>query len=104
MPESGKILHLDQTFICVPDETNETDTAPSAKSLPDDAAVVDMLMRVITENQKDVVSQLSGYIITEDPAYLPDTDDARALARRIGRDKLLDVLITSYMETHITNE
>lgn len=107
MPGSGKILHLDQTFVVAPDETAAPQDTPceprdqSPASRPDDAEAVNKLLSILTESRGDAVSQLSGYLITEDPAYLPDVDDARAIARRIGRDRLLDVLIKSYIDTNI---
>lgn len=115
MPESGKILHLDQTYIAAPDTGDSVaDKAkgcvpaasgqkPASAPLDDEAAVTE-LVRTITENRSDGPSQLYGYLISDDPAYLPEIDAVRALARKIGRDKLLDVLIKSYIDTHITHE
>ena len=56
------------------------------------------LVRIIRECGLDPVTQLAGYLMTDDPTYLPDSDHARALADHIGRDKLLETLIELYLE------
>ena len=55
------------------------------------------LIAIIRESGQDPVTQLSGYLITEDPIYLPEGTEARAIARRVGRDKLLETLIDLYI-------
>lgn len=55
------------------------------------------LVRIIRDCGMEPVTQLAGYLITDDPTYLPDTDHARLLANRIGRDKLLETLIELYL-------
>lgn len=55
------------------------------------------LVQLIRACGMDPVTQLAGYLTTEDPTYLPDTGHARLLADRIGRDKLLEVLIETYL-------
>lgn len=60
------------------------------------------LIGIIRDCGQDPVTQLSGYLITEDPTYLPEATNthgvsARTIARRIGRDKLLTTLIDLYI-------
>ena len=57
------------------------------------------LSGIIRECGQDPVTQLSGYLITEDPTYLPDGTNARAIARRVGRDKLLTTLLELYIRS-----
>lgn len=56
------------------------------------------LVRIIRDCGLDPVTQLAGYLMTDDPTYLPDSDHARALADHVGRDKLLETLIELYLE------
>ena len=62
------------------------------------ADTLDALVRIIRLCGMDPVTQLAGYLTTDDPTYLPDTDHARLLADRIGRDKLLEILIERYLQ------
>ena len=44
------------------------------------------------------INQLVGYIISEDPTYITNYDNARALIGRVDPDELLQELLTSYLE------
>ncbi|MBQ3010865.1 MAG: IreB family regulatory phosphoprotein [Oscillospiraceae bacterium] len=44
------------------------------------------------------INQLVGYIISEDPTYITNYNNARALICRIDRDELLQELLVSYLE------
>ena len=43
------------------------------------------------------INQLVGYIITEDPTYITNYDNARTLICRLDRDELLNELLTNYL-------
>ena len=43
------------------------------------------------------INQLVGYIISEDPTYITNYNNARALICRIDRDELLQELVLSYL-------
>lgn len=43
------------------------------------------------------VSQIVGYILSEDPAYITTYNNARSLIRKIDRDDLLRALVRSYL-------
>lgn len=95
MSESGKILFLDRNAPCA---DNESNSASSAVPLTDEEAMRE-LCRILIDNRMDPVLQLSGYLVSEDPTYLPEGTEARAIARRIGRDGLLGLLIRSYISS-----
>ena len=44
------------------------------------------------------VNQIVGYILSEDPTYITNYNNARALICRIDRDELLQELVKSYLE------
>ena len=44
------------------------------------------------------VNQIVGYILSEDPTYITNYNNARALICRIDRDELLQELVVSYLE------
>ena len=43
------------------------------------------------------INQLVGYIISEDPTYITNYNNARALICRIDRDELRQELVLSYL-------
>ena len=44
------------------------------------------------------INQIVGYILSEDPTYITNYNNARALICRIDRDELLQELVKSYLE------
>ena len=43
------------------------------------------------------INQLVGYIISEDPTYITNYNNARSLICRLDRDELLQELLKSYL-------
>lgn len=43
------------------------------------------------------INQLVGYILSEDPTYITNYNNARSLICRIDRDELLQELVRSYL-------
>ena len=43
-------------------------------------------------------NQLVGYILSEDPTYITNQNNARTLISKIDRDELLKVLINSFIK------
>ena len=43
------------------------------------------------------INQIVGYILTEEPTYITNHNNARSLICKIDRDELLDVLVRSYL-------
>lgn len=91
MPDSGKFLILHSNHMASAPAEPAWDTELSAEE------ALTELVYIIRENGQDPTTQLAGYLIAEDPTYLPEGGHARTLARRIGRDKLLEALIAHYL-------
>ncbi len=51
----------------------------------------------LKEKGYNPISQIVGYILSEDPTYITTHNNARSLIRRIDRDELLQVLLKSYL-------
>lgn len=49
----------------------------------------------------DPISQFAGYILSEDPLYIPDWENARGVIAHVDRDELLKLLIQYYFETRL---
>ena len=43
------------------------------------------------------LDQIVGYILSEDPTYITNHKNARALMRRLDRDELLNVMVKYYL-------
>ena len=50
------------------------------------------------EKGYDPVNQIVGYILSEDPTYITNHKNARALIRMIDRDELLQELVRNYLK------
>ena len=44
------------------------------------------------------INQIVGYILSEDPTYITNFNNARTLIRQLDRDELLQELVRSYLE------
>lgn len=44
------------------------------------------------------INQIVGYILSEDPTYITNHQQARTLIRKLDRDELLQVLVRSYLK------
>ena len=61
-------------------------------------AMLRLVINAIIKDGDDPVKQLSGYILSEDPTYITELDDARKIIRRLDRDDILAMLIEDHLE------
>ena len=87
MSDTNKFLYLD------PAETTPATSGQEDAPCPCCEDSLTELIAIIRACGQDPATQLSGYLITEDPTYLPEGTNAR----RVGRDKLLTTLIDLYV-------
>ncbi len=52
----------------------------------------------LIEKGYNPINQIVGYILSEDPTYITNYNNARALICRIDRDDLLSELLTTYLQ------
>lgn len=74
-----------QTFSL--DEIREADTKKILLTVYD----------ALKEKGYNPISQIVGYILSEDPTYITTYNNARSLIRRIDRDELLKAMVRSYL-------
>ena len=55
--------------------------------------------QALQEKGYNPINQIVGYILSEDPTYITNHNNARALIRRVDRDELLQTLVKYYL-TH----
>lgn len=51
----------------------------------------------LQEKGYNPINQIVGYILSEDPTYITNYNNARALIRKIDRDELLQELVRQYL-------
>ncbi len=51
----------------------------------------------LTEKGYNPVSQIVGYLLTEDPTYITNYNNARSMICKIDRDELMQVLVREYL-------
>ena len=51
----------------------------------------------LLEKGYNPISQIVGYILSEDPTYITTHNNARSLIRRIDRFELLQILLKEYI-------
>ena len=54
--------------------------------------------RSLTEKGYNPINQIVGYILSEDPTYITNYNNARTLITRIDRDELMQELVRTYLE------
>ena len=51
----------------------------------------------LREKGYNPINQIVGYILSEDPTYITNHNNARSLIRKIDRDELLQELVRRYL-------
>lgn len=51
----------------------------------------------LNEKGYNSISQIVGYILSEDPTYITTHNNARSLVRRLDRDELLQAMVRCYL-------
>jgi uncharacterized protein (UPF0297 family) len=51
----------------------------------------------LREKGYNPINQIVGYILSEDPTYITNHNNARTLIRKLDRDELLQELLKSYL-------
>ena len=50
----------------------------------------------LTEKGYNPINQIVGYLLTEDPTYITNYNNARSMICKIDRDELMQVLVREY--------
>lgn len=56
-----------------------------------------LIYDALSEKGYNPISQIVGYILSEDPTYITTHNNARNLIRRLDRDELLQALVKNYL-------
>lgn len=67
-------------------------------------SVSEVILRVyqaLVERGYNPVNQIVGYIMSGDPTYITNHNNARSLIMKVERDEILEELMRNYVETCI---
>ena len=62
-------------------------------------AILTAVYDALQEKGYNPINQIVGYILSEDPTYITNYNNARALIRKLDRDELLQELVKSYLHS-----
>lgn len=65
---------------------------------PEIKEILSSVYRSLQEKGYNPINQIVGYILSEDPTYITNYNNARSLIRRLDRDELLQELVRSYLK------
>lgn len=64
------------------------------------SSVITRVYNALLVKGYDPISQLVGYILSEDPTYITNYDHARSLITRLDRYEILRELVRNYLENN----
>lgn len=72
--------------------------------VPDESAaemkqILTSVYRSLSEKGYNPINQIVGYILSEDPTYITNYNNARTLIRKLDRDELLQELVRQYLNS-----
>ena len=70
--------------------------------VPDDSAeemkvILSAVYRSLSEKGYNPINQIVGYLLSEDPTYITNYNNARSLICKLDRDELLQELVRHYL-------
>ena len=77
---------------------NETVRFKVTKDTKDRAReIMNSVYDALKEKGYNPINQIVGYILSEDPTYITNHNNARSLVRKLDRDELLHTLVRHYL-------
>ena len=82
---------------CMSDKTRQFDI--SNRNDEEIRKSIVIIYNALKEKGYNPISQIVGYILSEDPTYITTHNNARNLMRRIDRFELLQILLRDYLRS-----
>ena len=60
-------------------------------------AILNTVYNALQEKGYNPINQIVGYILSEDPTYITNYNNARSMICKIDRDELMQVLVREYL-------
>lgn len=71
----------------------EKDNASEARE------IIANVYQALKEKGYNPINQIVGYILSGDPTYITNHNNARSIIRRLERDELLEEIVKLYLES-----
>ena len=90
------------TFITTQEVDTMTDQSTLKFTVPNDdrdnmRRILRTVFDALQEKGYNPVNQIVGYLLTEDPTYITNYNNARSLICKLDRDELLQELVRQYL-------
>lgn len=59
--------------------------------------ILSTVYRALQQKGYNPINQIVGYILSEDPTYITNYNNARTLIRKLDRDELLQAMLKHYL-------
>ncbi|MBQ9131885.1 MAG: IreB family regulatory phosphoprotein [Clostridia bacterium] len=76
----------------------EKDMIREENTPEDSRQILREVYEALSEKGYNPIGQIVGYLLSEDPTYITNCHNARALIRKIDRDELMGELVKNYLE------
>ncbi len=60
--------------------------------------ILTQVYNALKEKGYNPISQIVGYLLSEDPTYITTHNNARSLIRKLDRDELLQTLVKDFLD------
>lgn len=60
--------------------------------------ILSQVYNALKEKGYNPISQIVGYLLSEDPTYITTHNNARSLIRKLDRDELLQTLVKDFLD------
>lgn len=84
--------------------SEQTMQAQTDEAVADPKVILRRVYDALSEKGYNPIGQIVGYLLSEDPTYITNTENARALIRKIDRDELMRELVKSYLELNESDD
>jgi uncharacterized protein (UPF0297 family) len=71
------------------------------RQVRDVAEALRYVYAALRERGYNAEDQLVGYLVSGDPTYITSHKDARTVIRQVDRDRVLEELVKTYVETRL---
>jgi len=61
-------------------------------------AILSSVYESLKEKGYNPINQIVGYLLSEDPTYITNYNNARSLIRKIDRDELMQELVRNFLK------
>ncbi|EST56509.1 hypothetical protein T458_04255 [Brevibacillus panacihumi W25] len=72
-------------------------TVPKEANAADVQETLTEVYKALQEKGYNPITQIVGYLLSGDPAFIPRHNNARSLIGKLERDKIIEELVTVYL-------